>query len=65
MRSEGAPIFISGVMPRSGTVWLRQLLLLHPRCAGTSPWEDWLVPMPTGWNIMLTLSTNTGSRVGK
>ncbi|MDR7468309.1 MAG: sulfotransferase [Armatimonadota bacterium] len=39
-----APIFIMGIMPRSGTVWLRQLLLQHPRCAGASPWEDWLVP---------------------
>jgi len=44
MEIDGAPIFIMGIMPRSGTVWLRQLLLQHPRCAGTSPWEDWLVP---------------------
>jgi len=44
MEMTNAPIFIMGIMPRSGTVWLRQLLLQHPRCAGTSPWEDWLIP---------------------
>lgn len=44
MTPKDAPIFIMGIMPRSGTVWLRHLLMLHPRCAGTSPWEDWLVP---------------------
>jgi len=44
MTMDDSPIFIMGIMPRSGTVWLRQLLLQHPRCAGTSPWEDWLIP---------------------
>ncbi len=44
MQIDNSPIFIMGIMPRSGTVWLRQLLLQHPRCAGTSPWEDWLIP---------------------
>lgn len=41
---NSSPIFIMGIMPRSGTVWLRQLLLQHPQCAGAPPWEDWLVP---------------------
>lgn len=34
------PIFIAGIMPRSGTNFLYDLLLLHPDCQGGLPGED-------------------------
>jgi hypothetical protein len=38
-----APIFVLGLTHRSGTLWLRNLLLLHSDCAGCPPGEDWLI----------------------
>ncbi len=37
------PIFILGIMQRSGTNWLRDLLLCHPDCYGAKIPEDFLV----------------------
>ncbi|MGD1993068.1 MAG: sulfotransferase [Anaerolineae bacterium] len=39
---ESAPIFIQGILPRSGTNLLFNLLRLHPDCEVPDPiWEDW------------------------
>ena len=38
------PIFILGIMQRSGTNYLYNLLLLHPDCRDPAPvWEDYFV----------------------
>lgn len=37
------PIFILGILPRSGTNFLHRLLCLHPDCQPARPWEDFLV----------------------
>lgn len=38
------PIFILGILPRSGTNFLFDLLQLHPECGRTPPiWEDYFV----------------------
>jgi len=37
------PIFILGIMPRSGTNWLRDLLLCHPDCYAAKVHEDFLL----------------------
>ncbi len=38
------PIFILGIMPRSGTNYLYNLLLLHPDCGDPEPiWEDYFL----------------------
>src|SRR6266536_3066107 len=37
------PIFILGIMQRSGTSWLRDLLLCHPDCYGAKIQEDFLL----------------------
>jgi protein-tyrosine sulfotransferase len=36
------PIFILGILPRSGTNFLHQLICLHPDCTPTIFWEDFL-----------------------
>ncbi len=36
------PIFIFGILPRSGTNFLQRLLCLHPDCVPARPWEDFL-----------------------
>lgn len=42
--SYADPIFILGILQRSGTVFLRDLLKLHPDCVIPVPiWEDYLV----------------------
>ncbi len=44
MNANRHPIFILGLMPRSGTNFLSNLLQLHPECAPASPvWEDFIV----------------------
>lgn len=41
------PIFILGILPRSGTNFLHRLLCLHPDCRPARPWEDFLAyPAP-------------------
>ena len=41
------PIFILGIMPRSGTNFLHQLITLHPACVSSPVWEDFLIyPAP-------------------
>ena len=41
------PIFILGIMPRSGTNFLHQLITLHPDCVASHVWEDFLIyPAP-------------------
>ncbi len=41
---ESNPIFIAGILPRSGTNFLYQLLALHPDCqVGQVIWEDFLL----------------------
>lgn len=41
------PIFIFGILPRSGTNFLHRLICLHPDCVAARPWEDFLVhPAP-------------------
>ena len=43
LESCGAPIFILGILQRSGTNFLYNLLLLHPACGDPAPvWEDFL-----------------------
>ena len=38
------PVFILGILPRSGTNFLSNLLILHPDCGPPDPvWEDFLV----------------------
>lgn len=37
------PIFILGIMPRSGTNFLHQLICLHPDCTPTLAWEDFVI----------------------
>jgi protein-tyrosine sulfotransferase len=38
------PVFILGILPRSGTNYLSNLLILHPDCGPPDPiWEDFLV----------------------
>lgn len=38
------PIFILGILERSGTNFLQDLLLLHPDCGAPAPiWEDYLI----------------------
>jgi protein-tyrosine sulfotransferase len=42
-RAVESPIFILGVLQRSGTNYLYNLLLLHPHCGDPAPvWEDYL-----------------------
>lgn len=41
-RRAAPPIFILGIMPRSGTNFLHDLLLLHPSCRGSLLAEDYL-----------------------
>lgn len=44
MNANHNPIFILGLMPRSGTNFLSNLLQLHPDCAPAEPvWEDFIV----------------------
>lgn len=44
MNADCKPIFILGLMPRSGTNFLSNLLQLHPDCAPAKPvWEDFIV----------------------
>lgn len=44
MKANPGPIFILGLMPRSGTNYLSNLLQLHPDCAPAEPvWEDYIV----------------------
>ena len=44
MKANPNPIFILGLMPRSGTNFLSNLLQLHPDCAPADPvWEDFIV----------------------
>ena len=42
--SFAPPVFILGIMPRCGTNFLSNLLILHPECGPPDPvWEDFLV----------------------
>jgi Sulfotransferase family len=41
--SKQGPIFILGIMQRSGTNWLRDLLLCHPDCYPATIQEDFLL----------------------
>lgn len=44
MNAAEQPIFVLGILPRSGTNFLYNLLMLHPDCAPPDPvWEDFLV----------------------
>lgn len=44
MNTDSQAIFILGLLPRSGTNFLSNLLQLHPDCAPADPvWEDFLV----------------------
>lgn len=44
MNADSQAIFILGLLPRSGTNFLSNLLQLHPDCAPPDPvWEDFLV----------------------
>jgi hypothetical protein len=50
------PIFILGILERSGTNFLDNLLLLHPNCCAPVPvWEDYLVH----YSNLLVRYTNT------
>ena len=43
MKTETGPIFSLGIMPRCGTNFLSNQLLLHPDCAPPEPlWEGYL-----------------------
>jgi hypothetical protein len=67
-RLSGRPIFILGLMQRTGTVFLSDLLALHPDCAVPAPlWEDFLLAqsdpliryadaLMAGWRTNLRLS---------
>ena len=66
--SDSRPIFILGLMQRTGTVFLSDLLALHPDCAVPAPiWEDFLLAqgdeliryadgLVAGWRTNLSLS---------
>ncbi|MBT8053212.1 MAG: sulfotransferase [Xanthomonadales bacterium] len=44
MKAVNQPVFVLGILPRSGTNFLYNLLMLHPDCAPPDPvWEDFLV----------------------
>jgi hypothetical protein len=43
-KTHSDPIFIYGILHRSGTNYLRNLVCLHPDCDFNGPvWEDWLI----------------------
>lgn len=66
--AERRPIFILGLMQRTGTVFLSDLITLHPDCALPAPiWEDFLLAQAdpliryaadviAGWETNLSLS---------
>ena len=42
-KTTRAPIFVHGILGRSGTNYLTEMLALHPACAVSRIPEDWLL----------------------